>query len=481
MDTWLIALASFIPMLLLLVVIHELGHFWTAKAFGIKVLEFGVGFPPRAFGIYTGRSELLLDHDTDILNGATADLRPGQLISVLSGETHDGRLVARYIELPAPRNGGSVSSDGSVGGNGNSGGSGLLARLRSFPAGRRQNPDHPAAPPRARRLNDVAANDLLRHEGRVREIGDGRIVLADMIYSVNWLPIGGFVRMPGESDPRAPHSLARRQPWQRAIVLAAGSAMNALFPVIAFAVIFMLPHSVPLPGTVEIKAVTPDSPAAVAGLLPGDRVLAVNGAPVNDIPDLPATVRASAGAEMLWQIDRDGRQLPARLTPRANPPSGQASVGIRFGPIEERRIEPPWTAARLGVVQTWNTLELIWTEIRSWFGGEGGSGRGPEFSGPIGIARVAGEVTRQSGFEGWMTIAILLSINLAILNILPFPMLDGGRLLFVCIEWVRGGKRVPPEKEGLVHLIGFVALMALIIVISANDIIRLIQGISPLG
>ena len=167
----------------------------------------------------------------------------------------------------------------------------------------------------------------------MREIGDGRIVLADMIYSVNWLPIGGFVRMPGESDPRAPHSLARRQPWQRAIVLAAGSAMNALFPVIAFALIFMLPHSVPLPDTIEIKTVAPDSPAAVAGLLPGDRVLSVNGSPVSAIPDLPATVRASAGSEMLWQIDRAGQQLPAPPYPPRQPSVG---ASLRWHPFWPR-------------------------------------------------------------------------------------------------------------------------------------------------
>ena len=131
----------------------------------------------------------------------------------------------------------------------------------------------------------------------------------------------------------------------------------------------------------------------------------------------------------------------------------------------------------MGVARTGEMVTLISREVRGWFGG----GRGPEFSGPIGIAQITGEVTRQGGFQGWIVVAILLSINLAVLNILPIPMLDGGRLLFVGIEWVRGGKRVPSEKEGLVHLIGFVALLALVILISANDIIRLVRGISPLG
>ena len=90
-------------------------------------------------------------------------------------------------------------------------------------------------------------------------------------------------------------------------------------------------------------------------------------------------------------------------------------------------------------------------------------------------------MTLELGFQGWMLLAALFSINLAILNILPIPMLDGGRLLFVGIEWVRRGKKVSPEREGLVHLIGFIVLISLIILISANDISQIIQGVDPLG
>ena len=475
METWLIALVSFIPMLLLLVVIHELGHFWTAKAFGIKVLEFGVGFPPRAFGFYTGRSELLVDGATVCFNGTLAAIQPGQIIRVLSGETPDGRLVARYIELPgaapaAEDGGGRMAGLGrlaAIFGKGNGGNNeGNAAAVRS--------PHHP------QRLDDVPGSELLlRHEGRVRETGAGRIVLADLIYSVNWLPLGGFVRMPGENDPRAPHSLARRKPWQRAVVLAAGSAMNALFPVVAFTIMFMVPTTQAAGGEVLITEVGAGSPAEQGGLQAGDRVVRFAGEPVPDPQALPGRVRASAGAEQVWTVERDGRQLAIPVTAGAD----SGTVGIRYeivNRIEEKVSYPPWTAARMGVIQTWDTLILLRDEVRGWFGGAGGSGRGPELSGPIGIAQVTGEVTRQSGLQGWTLIAILLSINLAILNILPIPMLDGGRLLFVGIEWLRGGKRIPPEKEGLTHLIGFVALMALIIAVSANDIIRLIRGISLL-
>ena len=464
METWIIAVASFVPMLLLLVVVHELGHFWSAKAFGIKVLEFGVGYPPRAWGIYTGRSETLLTPGTVCLNGALGAIRPGQVIRVLSGENPEGQLVARYVELrEAGRIGGALGS---------------LAGLAGF--GRRARSEEPGGQPARRRLDDVQTDEFLRHEGRVREVLPDRIVLADMIYTVNWLPLGGFVRLSGENNPAAPGSLARRGLGQRAIVLAAGSAMNALFPIVAFAIMFMIPHTEMVGGSAEITSVAPNSPAEAAGLMAGDRVVQVGDRPEGAPQELPREVHLAAGTEMTWVIERDGQQRVAQVTPRVDPPPGEGAVGITFSVVDQqevRKIEPPWTAVRLGAISTWDMLTLMGREIRGWFGG----GRGPELSGPIGIAQITGEVTRQGGIQGWMLVAILLSINLAVLNILPIPMLDGGRLLFVFIEWVRGGKRVPSEKEGLVHLIGFVALLALVIAISANDIMRLVRGISPLG
>ncbi len=457
-------MASFVPMLLLLVVVHELGHFWSAKAFGIKVLEFGVGYPPRAVSIYTGRTETLLTPGTVCLNASIGAVRPGQVIRVLSGENPEGQLVAHFIELPeSGRLGGLLQS---------------LVGLAGFGRGP-QSESNPGQIAR-RRLDDVQTDEYLRHEGRVREVLPDRIVLADMIYSVNWLPLGGFVRLSGENNPAAPGSLARRGVGQRAIVLAAGSAMNALFPIVAFAIMFMVPHTEMVGGSAEITSVAPNSPAEAAGLFAGDRVLQVGDQPSGTPQELPREVHLSAGTEMTWIIERDGQRQVAQVTPRVNPPPGEGAVGITFAIVDQqevRRIEPPWTAARLGVTSTWDMLTLMGREIRGWFGG----GRGPELSGPIGIAQITGEVTRQGGLEGWVLVAILLSINLAVLNILPIPMLDGGRLLFVFIEWVRGGKRVPSEKEGLVHLIGFVALLALVIAISANDIIRLVRGISPLG
>ena len=184
MDSVLVALASFIPMLLLLVVVHELGHFWSAKAFGIKVLEFGVGYPPKAFGIYTGRTQTLLSATTVCLNGTLDAIKPGDVIRVLSGETDQGNLVARYVEIR--RGIGGSSAKGAVG------------RFVGFGGNNRdeERPEHP----QRRTLQDVESDEYLRHEGKVREMHADRIVLADMLYSVNWLPLGGFVQAVGRKQ-----------------------------------------------------------------------------------------------------------------------------------------------------------------------------------------------------------------------------------------------------------------------------------------
>ncbi len=435
-----IALASFIPLLLFLVVVHEWGHFFTAKRFGVKVLEFGVGYPPKAFGFYTGKTPVLVDQNTQFVNVADAQaLQTGQFVRVSSGEDQDGNLVARIIEVPPP-------------------------------GSRKKGPQS---------LQELSSDEYLKHEGKVREVSGNTIILADMLYSVNWTPLGGFVRLAGESNPAVPQSLAGKGPGARAIVLVAGSFMNAILPLVIFTFLFMIPQDVTV-GNVMITKVVPDSPAEAAGLQTGDLILQAGGRDVDNRGDLIRMLTLNAGSEMEWMVERSGRQEMIRVTPRVNPPEGQGATGIAIELVNPRVVrmwDPPWTAAYRSVTDTWELLVLLKREVGSWFTG----GKAPQLSGPIGIAQITGEVTQQGGFRGWLVLAILFSINLAILNILPIPMLDGGRLLFVGIEWVRGGKRVPPEKENLVHLIGFVVLIGLIILISANDIRRLVGGESLMG
>jgi len=153
----------------------------------------------------------------------------------------------------------------------------------------------------------------------------------------------------------------------------------------------------------------------------------------------------------------------------------QGATGIRIGPqydFTENHSEPPLTALRHGVRTTFDSLKLARNEIISWVKG----GSKPAISGPIGIAQTTGEVVKQAGWRSLVELAGILSINLAILNVLPLPMLDGGRMAFVVIEVLRRGKRIAPAKEALVHLVGFGAMLILVVVLSYFDIARIISG-----
>ena len=441
METALIAIGSLVPLLVILVVIHEAGHFFTARAMGVKVLEFGVGFPPKAFGVYTGNTSVLVDGATRFIGlSGPSELGRGQRVKVSSTEDAQGNLVARVIEL-------------------------------SKKAVKGEPEDSEEERP--------GEKDLLKHEGKVRSAGDGAFILADMLYSVNWAPIGGFVRLAGEANPNIPRSLASKGAGTRFLVLIAGPLMNAILPLFIFTVLLMIPQDV-LVGRLAIAEVGEGTAAAEAQVQAGDIVLRANGTDIEDRLEFTRQINLNGGSRMDLLVEREGQELLLFVRPRFDTESARWLVGV-IPRLDDSRIvsqsQPIYKAIPNSFVNTWDMLVLVKQAI----GGSIGEGSSPEFSGPIGIAQITGEITRDGGLYGWLGVAILLSINLAILNVLPIPMLDGGRMFFVMLEWVRRGKKIPAEKEGMVHLIGFALLIGGIVLVSVNDISRLIDGRSFLG
>ncbi|PKB71699.1 MAG: hypothetical protein BZY87_04315 [SAR202 cluster bacterium Io17-Chloro-G6] len=442
METVLIAIGTLVPLLVILVVIHEFGHFATARAMGVKVLEFGVGFPPRAFGVYTGNTSVLVDGSTRFIGlSGLSEVGRGQKVKVSSTEDAQGNLVARVIELG-----------------------------KKAVKGEREEDSEGERP---------GEEDLLRHEGKVRSVGDGSIVLADMLYSVNWAPIGGFVRLAGEANPNIPRSLASKGTGTRFLVLIAGPLMNAILPLFIFTVLLMIPQDVAV-GHLVINEVGEGTAAAEAQVEVGDVVLRANDRDIENRLDFTREINLNGGSQMEMLVERDGQELLLLLRPRFDTESARWLVGVIPQLVDykiEKQSQPIWEAVPNSFVNTWEMLVLV----KQALGGAFGEGSSPEFSGPIGIAQVTGEITRSNGWIGWLGVGILLSINLAVLNVLPIPMLDGGRIFFVVVEWVRRGKKIPPHREGMVHLIGFALLMGGIVLVSANDIGRLIDGRSFLG
>ena len=439
METFLFAVGTLAPLLLILVVVHELGHFATARAIGVKVLEFGVGFPPRVFGVYTGRTQVLLHTRTRFIGlEGPQSLRPGQMVKVASIHEEDLGLVAVEVELHRQRD-------------------------------EDEEPSHFNRP----------VDHLLWHEGKVRSVSGGSFELADMLYSVNLIPLGGFVKLAGENNPTVPQSLASKSPAARIMVLSAGALMNALLPLLIFTIMFMLPQEEEV-GRLAVTEVLAGTPAAQAGLQPGDIFVAANGQGIESRVDLTREINLNGGSELTLLVERDRSLQTVTLTPAFNTRSSQWQAGVAVDLTETQvisRSRPLWEAIPASFTATWDLLVLL----KQTVGGMISHGAAPQLSGPVGIAQMTGEISRDGGFIGWLTVGILLSVNLAIINILPFPMLDGGRIVFVVIEWLRRGKRIPAEKENLVHLVGLVILVGGIAAITVNDVSRIIEGVSFLG
>ena len=315
---------------------------------------------------------------------------------------------------------------------------------------------------------------------KVEEFGIGfppRIVSfkrGETTYSINAIPLGGFTKMVGEEDPTLPGSLASKSIPVRILVLSAGSLMNILLPILLFSISFIIPHNI-IVEKVQVQEVAPDSPAQIAGIVPGDSILSINGHTIRNRGDVGYYIQLYLGSEVniLLQSD-DLTQSEVSLKPRWNPPPGQGATGIIIIGVDSKTVresDPIWKAVPSSVVHCWEILVLFRNEVIGWFIG----GTPPQVAGPIGIAQITGQIAK-AGISPLLEFAALISINLAIINIFPFPGLDGGRLIFVFLEWIRRGKRISPKREGLVHLIGFAVLILLIIVVSYFDIAHIVQG-----
>ncbi len=492
-------LIIFIVMLGVLVFVHEFGHFMVAKRLRIPVLEFGFGFPPRLFRFAK--------------SGGSIEIQGKHIIIPRQFKLPENLLVGSRVRYQTEL------KDGRE----------YLAALQVL-----DEQDTSLGSP-------------------VQQLDPGTE------YTVNSIPLGGFVRMSGEEDPNVPGGFASAKPAVRAPILLAGVVMNLVLAYLAFSVAaFASPPYVSIQ-TTNIVAVAPNSPAAEAGLRPGDTVAAVNGIDVRDnFAALSQTLRNYGGKQVTLTVIRNGRPLdPISIVPRANPPPGEGALGIQLNglvglrvmsvqpgsvadqagvragdvlvfivdaaknlPLKDQdqlaqytnahpgwkiewhvqrngkwldpnplvvQIPQPVTAqnATLGLNMQTSLLDApragaeematVFASIPAFFQQLGRGGAEP--MGFVGIYQVTGEVAQRAGLLGLIDLAGLLSLNLAVVNLLPFPALDGGRLVFVILEWLRGGRRIDPAKEGLVHLVGFMVLIGLMLLITFFDVQRLLSGI----
>ena len=288
-------------------------------------------------------------------------------------------------------------------------------------------------------------------------------------YNIRALPLGGMCRFYGEDDGVVNERCFNAQKaWKRFIVILSGPLMNFVLAFV-LAMILLLGWGVADETKVVVRSVADDGPAQAAGLQVGDRFLTVDGKKVESMESLTDAVRAADPDRMEVVVLRDGAEETLIFRDLFNGDLGYNFMGttIAYG---SRRVSLGF-ALRESLAYCGEMAGLVFESLRMIFSGEAGL---QDMAGPVGIVQILGEAT-VSGWYTVLSLCIMLSVNLGILNLFPIPALDGGRLLFILIELVRG-KPVPPEKEGLVHLVGFGLLMILVVVITFNDVLRLIRG-----
>jgi len=302
-------------------------------------------------------------------------------------------------------------------------------------------------------------------------------------YNVRAIPFGGYVRIlgqddfaihqEGEGDPRA---FTTKPWWAQALVLVAGVTMNVVLALFVLTIAFAS-GTTAATGDVRVDQVAAGSPAEKADIQVGDIVRTIDGRSITRSADLVSYVRqrAQAESEVTLNIERNGRPIaPIKATPRAEPPEGEGPLGIRLedvqGPVAVALPQAFGQAVQLSGDVVQQIAQLPGQLIAARGSGTGG----PQVGGPIQIFVVTGQVA-QFGIPTFLKLIGVLSVNLAVLNIIPFPGLDGGRLLFVLIAGIFR-KRLSPQLEAAVHAVGFVLLLLLLVVVSISDIRRVVGG-----
>ena len=419
----IITLVSLLVALSILVFVHELGHYAAAKRSGVVVEEFGIGYPPRVFSMFRTEGKVVIGGETIVIPSKfklPKGLTARSLVVYDTEQDDKGRTVLTRIEEVQPGEPGSEVA---------------------------------------------SAIDLL----------DG-----GTLFTLNAIPFGGFAKMLGEEDPTFPGSLASKSKLSRIVVLFAGSGMNFVTAVLFFALAAGLgAPAVADPENAVVTVVSPGSPAEAAGLQEGDVILRANATEILEVQEVLDFTQGHLGQEVVLTIDRDGEIMQVALVPRPDPPEGEGPMGITLGPRTTVKHYPWYEAIWMGLRQTANivvlTLTLPVQLIRGLIPVDMARPVGP-----VGLGQLVGDAVQYSLDSGWwfpvMQLMGSLSVAVGVTNLLPLPGLDGGRILFVIIEGIRG-RRLDPAKEGLVHLIGLAILVGLMLFITWQDLVNPVPGL----
>ncbi len=404
-------------MFFLLVSLHEWGHFYFARRAGILVREFAIGFGPKLFSIKRGetRYTLRLLPIGGFVRMAGED---PEVVEVQTGQTiavriRDNKITRLYLD----------------------------------------------------RLDE--RSDVLRGEIKAVDLEKHLYVTLDIDGDVERFDVhpAALIVARGQETQIAPldRQFGHKPVGKRALSIFAGPVMNFLLAFVLFG-LYVVQQGIPQ--KVYINEVEQGSPAAVAGLMAGDHVRTVNGIEIGgDVDTFISQISGSAGEQMNWTVVRDGKDVDITVTP--NPDTGKVGIYPAYGDYQKPGIGGTIHYAGTTMVEMTERIfvgfgKLITAQFKL-----------DDLGGPVKTTQMTVEIARQ-GLAQLTMWAGILSLYLGIFNLLPIPALDGSRLLFLGIEAVRG-KPLDPNRESMVHFIGFAMLMLLMIVVTYNDIVGLVR------
>lgn len=464
MDIILQSVLPFLGILLGLIVIHEAGHYITAKMFGVKVLEAGIGLPPKVWGFTYKETEytinalplgafvrMLGEEDPSDPRSLAAQPKWKRVVIIASGAVLNAitAIVLLTISLMLPH-------PVSVGG----------AAIGSVV------PDSPAA-----RAGLQPGDQILEVNGRAAESTADAAYLIRLNQGNN---IDFLVKRPdpnaGPQNVRVDNVYAR---WNPPTFTDACGVEHRQGPTgISLTAVSLAPITRTPEELADLRKASIDGWREYKEQMPPDAPAWCLGGGDTDVVNFGFTGLSAAQCASLGDDERrEAEAIKAELFPTTRSACYVFEPGPAFEVLTETRRESLFEAIPNGTRLAFETIILTRNQIWSLVRGFGGTS---PITGPVGIAQTTGEVVDQAGWQPLIALAASISMSLAIFNLLPIPMVDGGRLVFILIEFIRGGKRVSPEKEALVHFMGFVALIIFAVVVTWFDIVRIFNGDSLL-
>jgi regulator of sigma E protease len=440
----LLTIVSFIFVLGILVFFHELGHYWVARRNGIVVEEFGLGYPPRLVKLFRYDGT---DFTLNLLPfGGFARMKGEDAADMSPGSFNGASLGGRAATLIA----GPLMNA-------------LLAAVlfaASVMVGFPAMAGHPM-------MSSVAAGSAAATLGLQSE--DILLTYAGRPVQVSMEEQTSTTIRAGDAESAAQPELLISRAGELISLPATASQLQSVLDEGGYVVTLMT----------QVTGIAEDSPAQAVGLQPGDQILAVGATIITRENSLNAEIQRHLGEPVDMTVWRDGAWVEVNVTPRENPPPGQGAIGVQISPVTEIASMGLLPALWTGITSTVEYALLVLQLPVMLIAGQL-SPADAQVTGPVGIAQMVGGAVSATIDTGmWypiLRLSAVLSAALAITNLLPLPALDGGRLLFILIELIRG-RRVSPEREGFIHMVGFMFLLGLMLLITVRDLSSSPQGI----